>query len=104
MQKNVDSNVNRDMYIPNPSNKDMDKYEWIGKVMGACLRGRESLVSDHCSNTIPHRHCNVVQVKYLRLVLLLKTIITTIDCTLTGFVCVLENQEIMQFYHSKSQS
>lgn len=39
-----DSNVNRDVYIPNPSCKDFMKYEWIGQIMGACLRGKENLV------------------------------------------------------------
>ncbi|XP_065069856.1 E3 ubiquitin-protein ligase HECTD3-like [Rhopilema esculentum] len=38
------SNVNRDRYVPNPSCKLFAKYEWIGMVMGACLRGKESLV------------------------------------------------------------
>ena len=32
------------MYIPNPSCKDFMKYEWIGQIMGACLRGKENLV------------------------------------------------------------
>ncbi|KAL3869955.1 hypothetical protein ACJMK2_042575 [Sinanodonta woodiana] len=39
-----DSNINRDVYIPNPSCKDFAKYEWIGQLMGACMRGRENLV------------------------------------------------------------
>ncbi|KAK3585008.1 hypothetical protein CHS0354_024922 [Potamilus streckersoni] len=39
-----DSNINRDVYIPNPSCKDFSKYEWIGQLMGACMRGRENLV------------------------------------------------------------
>ncbi|XP_025062554.1 E3 ubiquitin-protein ligase HECTD3-like isoform X1 [Alligator sinensis] len=34
----------RDMYIPNPSCKDFAKYEWIGQIMGAALRGKEFLV------------------------------------------------------------
>uniref|UniRef100_H3ASF9 HECT domain E3 ubiquitin protein ligase 3 n=1 Tax=Latimeria chalumnae TaxID=7897 RepID=H3ASF9_LATCH len=34
----------RDMYVPNPSCKDFAKYEWIGQLMGAALRGREFLV------------------------------------------------------------
>ena len=40
----MDSNVNRDVYIPNPGCKDFHKYEWLGKLMGACLRGKENLV------------------------------------------------------------
>uniref|UniRef100_A0A8C4JVD2 HECT domain E3 ubiquitin protein ligase 3 n=1 Tax=Dromaius novaehollandiae TaxID=8790 RepID=A0A8C4JVD2_DRONO len=35
----------RDMYVPNPSCKDFPKYEWIGQIMGAALRGKEFLVS-----------------------------------------------------------
>uniref|UniRef100_A0A8B9PSA0 E3 ubiquitin-protein ligase HECTD3 n=1 Tax=Apteryx owenii TaxID=8824 RepID=A0A8B9PSA0_APTOW len=34
----------RDMYVPNPSCKDFPKYEWIGQIMGAALRGKEFLV------------------------------------------------------------
>ncbi|KAG8546860.1 hypothetical protein GDO81_029716 [Engystomops pustulosus] len=34
----------RDMYIPNPSCRDLAKYEWIGQLMGAALRGKEFLV------------------------------------------------------------
>lgn len=32
------------MYVPNPSCKDFAKYEWIGQIMGAALRGKEFLV------------------------------------------------------------
>lgn len=39
-----DSNVNRDVYVPNPSCKEFQKYEWVGQIMGACLRGKENLV------------------------------------------------------------
>lgn len=35
----------RDMYVPNPSCRDFAKYEWIGQLMGAALRGKEFLVS-----------------------------------------------------------
>ncbi|XP_025889253.1 E3 ubiquitin-protein ligase HECTD3 [Nothoprocta perdicaria] len=35
---------NRDVYVPNPSCKDFPKYEWIGQLMGAALRGKEFLV------------------------------------------------------------
>jgi len=38
------SNVNRDCYVPNRSCKLFVKYEWIGMLMGACLRGKENLV------------------------------------------------------------
>lgn len=41
---NVDASNNRDMYVPNPQCTEFHKYEWIGKIMGACLRGKESLV------------------------------------------------------------
>ncbi|XP_058031226.1 E3 ubiquitin-protein ligase HECTD3 [Ahaetulla prasina] len=34
----------RDMYVPNPSCKEFLKYEWIGQIMGAALRGKEFLV------------------------------------------------------------
>ena len=43
-QTQVDSNVNRDVYIPSPSCRDFPKLEWLGKLMGACLRGQENLV------------------------------------------------------------
>lgn len=40
------SSVNRDTYIPSPSCKEFAKLEWLGMIMGACLRsGREHLVS-----------------------------------------------------------
>ncbi|XP_068728218.1 E3 ubiquitin-protein ligase HECTD3-like [Montipora capricornis] len=39
------SNVNRDAYFPNPSCKQFGKYEWIGMLMGACVRSsKEHLV------------------------------------------------------------
>lgn len=41
----------RDMYVPNPSCRDFAKYEWIGQLMGAALRGKEFLVS--CLTCIP---------------------------------------------------
>ncbi|XP_044157622.1 E3 ubiquitin-protein ligase HECTD3 [Bufo gargarizans] len=34
----------RDMYVTNPSCRDLAKYEWIGQLMGAALRGKEFLV------------------------------------------------------------
>ncbi|XP_043820262.1 E3 ubiquitin-protein ligase HECTD3 [Dromiciops gliroides] len=34
----------RDMYVPNPSCREFAKYEWIGQLMGAALRGKEFLV------------------------------------------------------------
>ncbi|KAG8437018.1 hypothetical protein GDO86_007920 [Hymenochirus boettgeri] len=34
----------RDMYVPNPSCKDLAKCEWIGQLMGGALRGKEFLV------------------------------------------------------------
>uniref|UniRef100_A0A8C0IM63 HECT domain E3 ubiquitin protein ligase 3 n=1 Tax=Chelonoidis abingdonii TaxID=106734 RepID=A0A8C0IM63_CHEAB len=34
----------RDMYVPNPACKEFAKYEWIGQIMGAALRGKEFLV------------------------------------------------------------
>ncbi|XP_074642491.1 E3 ubiquitin-protein ligase HECTD3-like [Tubulanus polymorphus] len=43
-QSHEDSNVNRDVYIPNPSCKDFMKYHWIGQLMGACFRSKENLV------------------------------------------------------------
>lgn len=35
----------RDYYVPNPSCKEFHKYEWIGQLMGAALRGKDFLVS-----------------------------------------------------------
>ncbi|XP_064625661.1 E3 ubiquitin-protein ligase HECTD3-like isoform X2 [Lineus longissimus] len=43
-QSHEDSNVNRDVYVPNPACNDFVKYRWIGQLMGACFRGKESLV------------------------------------------------------------
>ena len=40
-----DSNIHRDVYILNHQCKEFVKYEWIGQLMGACLRGKENLVS-----------------------------------------------------------
>lgn len=39
-----DANLNKDVYIPNPGCKEFPKYEWIGQLMGACLRGKENLI------------------------------------------------------------
>ncbi|VDH93795.1 E3 ubiquitin-protein ligase TRIP12 [Mytilus galloprovincialis] len=39
-----DSNIHRDVYILNHQCRDFTKYEWIGQLMGACLRGKENLV------------------------------------------------------------
>ncbi|XP_052273526.1 E3 ubiquitin-protein ligase HECTD3-like [Dreissena polymorpha] len=39
-----DSNINRDVFVPNPQCRDFPRYEWIGQLMGACLRGKENLV------------------------------------------------------------
>lgn len=35
----------RDYYVPNPSCNEFHKYEWIGQLMGAALRGKDFLVS-----------------------------------------------------------
>ncbi|KAK7101258.1 E3 ubiquitin-protein ligase HECTD3-like isoform X2 [Littorina saxatilis] len=43
-QTQEDSNINRDVYVPNSACQDWDKYEWIGKLMGACFRSKENLV------------------------------------------------------------
>uniref|UniRef100_A0A2C9LR03 HECT domain-containing protein n=1 Tax=Biomphalaria glabrata TaxID=6526 RepID=A0A2C9LR03_BIOGL len=43
-QSNEDGNVNRDSYIPNPSCHSLEKYEWLGQLMGACFRGKEILI------------------------------------------------------------
>ncbi|XP_070563097.1 E3 ubiquitin-protein ligase HECTD3-like isoform X2 [Ptychodera flava] len=43
-QTQDNSNINRDNYIPNPSCKELAKYEWIGQLMGGCLRSKEHLV------------------------------------------------------------
>ncbi|XP_060753941.1 E3 ubiquitin-protein ligase HECTD3 isoform X2 [Neoarius graeffei] len=34
----------RDFYVPNPSCRDFQKFEWIGQLMGAALRGKDFLV------------------------------------------------------------
>ncbi|KAM9469272.1 E3 ubiquitin-protein ligase HECTD3-like [Clarias gariepinus] len=34
----------RDFYVPNPSCRDFQKFEWIGQLMGAAFRGKEYLV------------------------------------------------------------
>lgn len=39
-----DINVNRDIYIFNLVCKEFFKYEWIGQLMGACMRGKENLI------------------------------------------------------------
>lgn len=38
------SNVYRDCYVPNSDCHQLSRYEWIGQLMGACLRGKEYLV------------------------------------------------------------
>ncbi|XP_050401183.2 E3 ubiquitin-protein ligase HECTD3 [Patella vulgata] len=43
-QEQEDGNVNTDVFIPNSTCTDKDKYIWIGQLMGACFRGRENLV------------------------------------------------------------
>lgn len=43
----------RDMYVPNPSCRDFAKYEWIGQLMGAALRGKEFLVSSLICTSLP---------------------------------------------------
>jgi len=43
-QSSLDSNVNRDVYVPNPSCDLFTKFEFVGRLMGACFRGREHLV------------------------------------------------------------
>ncbi|XP_067937945.1 E3 ubiquitin-protein ligase HECTD3-like [Watersipora subatra] len=43
-QVNADSNMHRDVFVPNPACTKYSQYQWIGKLMGACFRGRESLV------------------------------------------------------------
>ncbi|XP_069050124.1 E3 ubiquitin-protein ligase HECTD3 [Lepisosteus oculatus] len=34
----------RDCYVPNPSCREFQKYEWIGQLMGAALRGKDFVV------------------------------------------------------------
>ena len=36
-------NTFKDSFIPNPSCNFLDEYEYIGKLMGACLRSKETL-------------------------------------------------------------
>ncbi|XP_033095652.1 E3 ubiquitin-protein ligase HECTD3-like [Anneissia japonica] len=43
-QKHEDLNTNRDVFVPNPGCKEFIKYEWIGMLMGGCLRSKENLV------------------------------------------------------------
>lgn len=42
-QQNPSASDFRDTYIPNPSCTDFHKLEWIGKLMGGCLRSNERL-------------------------------------------------------------
>ena len=42
-QLQSDSNTFKDTFLPNPSCTLFDEYEFIGKLMGACLRSKESL-------------------------------------------------------------
>ncbi|KAG7283406.1 hypothetical protein CRUP_031459 [Coryphaenoides rupestris] len=41
---NQGSGEARDYYVPNPSCKEFHKFEWIGQLMGAALRGKDFLV------------------------------------------------------------
>ncbi|XP_063075071.1 E3 ubiquitin-protein ligase HECTD3 [Engraulis encrasicolus] len=41
---NQGSGEARDFYVPNPSCREFNKYEWIGQLMGAALRGKDFLV------------------------------------------------------------
>ncbi|KAF5895506.1 E3 ubiquitin-protein ligase HECTD3 isoform X1, partial [Clarias magur] len=34
----------RDFYVPNPSCRDFQKFDWIGQLMGAAFRGKEYLI------------------------------------------------------------
>ena len=43
MQLQSDLNTYRDTFIPNPSCSYFEEYEFIGKLMGACLRSKETL-------------------------------------------------------------
>ncbi|XP_046562104.1 E3 ubiquitin-protein ligase HECTD3-like [Haliotis rubra] len=43
-QTQEDASVSCDVYIPNPQCQEFEKYEWLGQIMGACFRGRESLI------------------------------------------------------------
>lgn len=36
----------KDYYVPNPSCKEFHKYEWLGQLMGAALRGKDFMVSE----------------------------------------------------------
>lgn len=42
-QLQSDLNTYKDTFIPNPSCTLFDEYEFIGKLMGACLRSKETL-------------------------------------------------------------
>ncbi|KAL8570039.1 hypothetical protein ACOMHN_036316 [Nucella lapillus] len=43
-QTQEDSNTNRDVYVPSSACSDWERFEWIGKLMGACFRSKENLV------------------------------------------------------------
>lgn len=54
----------RDYYVPNPSCKEFHKFEWIGQLMGAALRGKDFLVSDGDIIFFPHLF-QLLQSKYI---------------------------------------
>jgi len=50
--------------MPNPACMEFNKYEWIGKLMGACLRSEENLVINCLIVTLlPHVTASVVMLK-----------------------------------------
>lgn len=51
----------RDYYVPNPSCKEFHKFEWIGQLMGAALRGKDFLVSD-AEFSLFHMYISVTKV------------------------------------------
>ena len=65
-----DDTVNRDMYVPNPSCTEYHKYEWLGKLMGACIRGKECLVGNNIPQELKFFEAKIKIFLILKLIIL----------------------------------
>ena len=61
LQITNDANINRDVYLPNCDCKDFHLFEFVGKLMGACLRGKECLVRSIGLHDVDENICQVYQ-------------------------------------------